>query len=362
MTINEELNTALYKKMFAEQANFRSWLLSQPPEEILNHTYEYTVREDILMALECNDLESTQARILLSSPAPLQDIFSKFEHRETDYMDVVRDCMESRAGELLRQQKEQYQKIPVYPYPASYAREHGELEQYRASHRANIDCEVAIENAIAENYQNNVLPDAAAQQVVDLFGFDRTMFVLANTVREKDHDGRISRDNKEWAKTIPVFEDVSGGRNRRLDYVIDRSHPGLVDIFVRQVRRAFQLTQPLTSLEIANEAHRICEKLQSLREPNSPNKTHFMAQLSPDFMLRASTKDTEELQKWLPDSLALTTVKGQKGVFAMLGKDESRNLSLRSPKERKPSVRDKLRQPLETAQKDVPQKKQEQQR
>ena len=362
MTINEELNTALYEKMFAEQENFRSWLLSQPPEEILNHTYEYTVREDILMALKCNDLESAQARILLSSPSPLQDVFSEFEHRETDYMDVVRDCMESRAGELLQQQKEQYQKIPVYPYPASYAREHDELEQYRASHRANIDCKVAIENVIAENYQNNVLPDAAAQQVVDLFGFDRTMFVLANTVREKDHDGRISRDNKDWAKTIPVFEDVSGDRNRRLDYVIDRSHPGLVDIFVRQVRRAFQLTQPLTSLEIANEAHRICEKLQSLREPNSPSKTHFMAQLAPDFMLRASTKDTEELQKWLPDSLALTTVKGQKGVFAMLGKDESRDLSLRSPKERKPSVRDKLRQPLETAQKDVPQKKQEQQR
>lgn len=46
MTINEELNTALYEKMFEEQENFRSWLLSQPPEEILNHTYEYTVRED----------------------------------------------------------------------------------------------------------------------------------------------------------------------------------------------------------------------------------------------------------------------------------------------------------------------------
>lgn len=44
MTINEELNTALYEKMFEEQENFRSWLLSQPPEEILNHTYEYTVR------------------------------------------------------------------------------------------------------------------------------------------------------------------------------------------------------------------------------------------------------------------------------------------------------------------------------
>ena len=45
---NEELNTALYKKVFAEQEKYREWLLSQPPDEILNHCYEYTVREDIV--------------------------------------------------------------------------------------------------------------------------------------------------------------------------------------------------------------------------------------------------------------------------------------------------------------------------
>lgn len=44
---NAELNKALYQKMFAEQETYREWLLSQPSEEILNHTYEYTVREDI---------------------------------------------------------------------------------------------------------------------------------------------------------------------------------------------------------------------------------------------------------------------------------------------------------------------------
>ena len=40
--INEERNTALYQKMFAEQESFRDWLKGQPPEEILNHAYEYT--------------------------------------------------------------------------------------------------------------------------------------------------------------------------------------------------------------------------------------------------------------------------------------------------------------------------------
>ncbi len=36
----EELNQALYGKMSKEQDSFRSWLLEQPPEEILNHTSE----------------------------------------------------------------------------------------------------------------------------------------------------------------------------------------------------------------------------------------------------------------------------------------------------------------------------------
>ena len=44
--------------------------------------------------------------------------------------------------------------------------------------------------------------------------------------------------------------------------------------------------------------------------------------------------------------MALTGVNGEKGVFAMFDKAEDRTQPLRSPKERKPSVRQKLRQPL----------------
>lgn len=40
-----DYNALLYDKMKAEQDKYRDWLLSQPPEEILNHTYEYSVKE-----------------------------------------------------------------------------------------------------------------------------------------------------------------------------------------------------------------------------------------------------------------------------------------------------------------------------
>ena len=46
---------------------------------------------------------------------------------------------------------------PIYFHSATYAHEHGELDQYRASHKANIACKEAIEQAIADNYRDNCL-------------------------------------------------------------------------------------------------------------------------------------------------------------------------------------------------------------
>ena len=47
----EKPNQALYEKMSAEQAEYRGWLLTQTPEDILNHAYAYAIREDILMEI-----------------------------------------------------------------------------------------------------------------------------------------------------------------------------------------------------------------------------------------------------------------------------------------------------------------------
>ena len=139
--MNTDKNTALYEKMAAEQDKFLDWLKSQPPEEILKHTYEYTVREDILMAMEELDLPQSRAAALLASPSPLADVYKEFADRETSYMDVVRDSIEQRAEAALDTQRE----LPLYRHDAAYAREQGDLDLYRASRRANIACKEAIE-------------------------------------------------------------------------------------------------------------------------------------------------------------------------------------------------------------------------
>lgn len=231
--------------------------------------------------------------------------------------------------------------IPVYKYPAAYAREHGEQEQYRASYKANVACKNAIETAIRDNYRDNCLGKEGVKQVADQFGYERMFYVLANTAQRKDFDGRISRDNKDWAKTIPVFEDKDYfGDDRRSSFEVDSCNPGLTDIFINQARREYLLTQPLTKEDIQAEAARLLRRLQSERGPNSPSGTHFMVQISPDFLIRASTKDHDRLFAMLPfKSLSFSALKDRKGIFAFIQKDENRDRPLR---QRKPSVRKKL--------------------
>lgn len=73
MTLQEQL----CEKMRVEQSAYCLWLTAQPPEEILHHAYEYSVREDIILATEEMNLTPAQVRALLKSPAPLADVYEQ---------------------------------------------------------------------------------------------------------------------------------------------------------------------------------------------------------------------------------------------------------------------------------------------
>ena len=91
---------------------------------------------------------------------------------------------------------------------------------------------------------------------------------------------------------------------------------------------------------IETEAQRIVDKLKDLSAPNSPNKTHFMVEISPHFDALASTKDNDRLFAMLPyKSLCFTGIKDRHGVYAMIGKDERRDVSIRRLR---PSIRKQL--------------------
>lgn len=226
-------------------------------------------------------------------------------------------------------------RTSVYKYPADYAIEHGEIEQYRASYKANMACKNAIEETVNKHYENNCLDGkSAVREVVKQFGFERMLYVLAVTVRHKVHDGRISQSNKDWAHTVTVFknQDTYGG-DLNAYLVVDNCHTGLTDLFITAARHEHLLSLSLTVAEIKTEAVYILGQFQDAWEPNSPGGTHFMAQVSENFIDRAKTKDIERLTAILSfPSLELTAITGRQGVYALISKEEDRFRGLKKLK------------------------------
>ena len=262
----EKLNQALYDKMAEEQKSFRDWLMEQPPGEILNHAYEYSAREDILMAMEESNLPEQQAAALLKSPSPLADVYKDFCKIETGQMETVRDCIEARADAMLEAEKES-RAVPLYRESFAYAQEHDEIPLFRASHQANIDCKNAIEAAIREGFDGMYLSGDAAKKVLAEFSAERVSCVLAVTLREKEHDARFSRSNQEWAAGIPQFD----MGNRRCYYMVE-SHPAVLDGFVGNVRKEIKAAreQPEQAAKKPSIKEQLAAKLVAGEPPSRP--------------------------------------------------------------------------------------------
>ena len=93
---------------------------------------------------------------------------------------------------------------------------------------------------------------------------------------------------------------------------------------------------------IETEARRIVGKMKELSDSNSPDKSHFMVELSPYFTQIVTTKDTDRLFSMLPyKTLSFSQIKDRHGTYALIGKDENRDRRIRKPR---PSVRAQLAQ------------------
>ena len=133
-------------------------------------------------------------------------------------------------------------EAPIYRETANYAYEAGELESYRASLAANVECRRAIEAAISSNYGDNRLDaDAAVKSVLEQFSPERVRYVLANTIQQKDFDGRIPQPLKEWAKNVDVCPENASR------FLVDKPNPGLTTLFVDAFRQQTEPQKDVTS-------------------------------------------------------------------------------------------------------------------
>ena len=137
-------------------------------------------------------------------------------------------------------------KTLIYKHSLDYALKHDERKLYRASYDVNVACKEAIARAVNEHYSNSQLDSkAVVWDVVEQYGFERMLYVLAVTVRHKEWDMRFSSDNKQWAQNIPIFEDeVALAYDQSAYMTVDDCHSGLLNIFMTAARQEYLQSLP----------------------------------------------------------------------------------------------------------------------
>ena len=239
------LNSQLYDKLVASQEKMKDWLQSQSFDDMMRNAREYLVREDIVLSFEFHDLSDEQVFALWEREDPLAELYAAFEKVEDRHMEIVKDTLENHADFLIAEKQRKIREMPVYLQTAAYAKEHGESELHSGSHKANVMCAGAIEDSIALHYDfdKKRLDPAGAAEILELFGPERTTFVLAANIQDKSWDGRITDSNKEWAKQFAVPQDDTAWGTKRYRQYLITSHPGLLDLFTKQVQKKLEQLQ-----------------------------------------------------------------------------------------------------------------------
>ena len=166
----------------------------------------------------------------------------------------------------------------VYLKTAKYAHAHNEMLDYRESHRANMECKFAINGAINSNYDGMRLQSGFEDALIDKYGMERVAFIVATTINEREWDGRYSRTNKDWARTIPMSESEDERSNCILNV-----HPAVLDGFADRIReRQIILYTTLKEEKKKNETPRAIEKLKAFVESGdniTPVYYYFISEL-----------------------------------------------------------------------------------
>ena len=160
-----------------------------------------------------------------------------------------REALDRTLAEMQDARAQAY--APVYRHSAAHAREAGELEAWRASHKENVACREAIDGAIAKYFDGAHLDSRAASEVLDAYGAERVAWVLANSVITKEYDGRFSRGNRAWAQAENIPIDWTKPGYVHNDEFASRSHPAVLDGYIQMARREMETPAVEKSATIA---------------------------------------------------------------------------------------------------------------
>ena len=123
---------------------------------------------------------------------------------------------------------------PLYRFSLSTAKNTDEIAAWRDSLNENIRCRDYLDEQVRTHFDGMNLPDECAENTVKEFGFDRTFWVIANTILQRKGDGRFHRENIDWARNFNI-----PNSSRNSEFALN-SHSCIVDGLAGQVQKMYE--------------------------------------------------------------------------------------------------------------------------
>ncbi|MCM1438733.1 MAG: DUF3849 domain-containing protein [Roseburia sp.] len=275
-TNSTDIRQAVKNSALVEFAKFREDMLKLTPDEVFMNNYkiycfnelgavidddEYSLSDDDYKALyreRGHILESLYDEFISSDDYNLENY--------DDKVAFIKSYCEYYHGDI-------YNNKPIYFNTLEYAEKHDEMEKYNESHDISFNCKTAIETNISKSYDGMHLKSGFEDEIINKYGKERVNYILATTIREHADDGRFSRENKEWAKSIPVSE----SEDERRMCCLNNVHPAVLDGFTDIIRKKIKENQEETKI--------MAQEKTSNNESNVKERNWIFAHVAKDALV-----------------------------------------------------------------------------
>jgi DNA-binding cell septation regulator SpoVG len=212
----------------------------------------------------------------------------------------------------------------MYVNDFDYAREHGEIELYYESRKINNECARAIDEAISKHFTftkhgggRYVDTEKALNDVAEKFGAQRVNAVVAHIVKTYNRDGRLSQENKDWARTVET---------PKIDHIPLYTHLTIFNGFADKARNAQMTLAQSISPSDGRRSETALEINQNIKqEEKKMANSNITARVTPIEMENSNLKGSASVT--FGDSISVHGVKiveGKEGLFVSMP-SESKN-------------------------------------
>ena len=263
-----DYETAVIESVREEFEAYKADVLTRSPEDIFRENYKiyaFTEFKDVIEggSTDFGYLEQEYYGALFEERGSiLQGLYNDYIGDEYASIATGSDTAEFIMNYCERQHASALSSETTLPYlrSAAYAREHGELEEFRRSRKLNEACRKEIDDAISKNFDGMHLKEGFEKVVIEKYGRTRVSYILATTIREHAWDGRYSPKNRAWAESIPISESESERANSCL-----HSHPAIIDGMASMMREYEQRHQKTSAASLENTEQQKEENLAENR-------------------------------------------------------------------------------------------------